>query len=64
MATKTIAEERAEAEALLRWEVDEELRAEFADDQEVFLAYVRAEARGVVRVLHARGVTRVKSAGR
>ncbi len=64
MANKTIAEERAEAEALARWEVDQELRAEFSDDQEIYLAYVRADARGVVRVLGAKGIISVRGKGR
>ena len=55
----TLAEERAEADARARWNTDEALRAEFANDLGAFVAYRKAEARGQTKLYGGSNVVRV-----
>lgn len=59
---KNLSMEQVEALALEKWNADADLRAEFADQQEAYMAYVRAEARGLVRILSG-NVVRVRGKG-
>ena len=44
-------EEQIEGEARAQWDNSPQLRAEFAGSWAAYVAYVRAEARGQVRIL-------------
>ena len=49
---KTFTDEQARAESL--WETDAELRAEFQNDKDSWLAYCKAEAGGQIKILGGR----------
>jgi hypothetical protein len=57
-ATKTVAEEQAEADVRRRWQTDAALRAEFGNGLAACIALHKAEARGATRN-HRGSVTRV-----
>jgi hypothetical protein len=56
----SFAEEQAEAAARVEWAANPELRAEFGDNEDAYIAYCKAEARGVVSFHGGKGLFKTK----